>query len=339
MKTNFATLKKFPSTALVALLLGAGATPSQAALALPPTPVFTNGVPAWDCLITGPNGERGIMFLKFSYTPDGYGNYLFDLRQIHTKVPIAIPVVPVTVTNSPGGRGGSSSGRGDGGTPVIPVNNLTNAATVTTGTNIFGYLRTTGSWGFDYKGNVLGFYVELVIDKPGEGTNPPTFFTNQVSFIGKATPNKRFTAMYSSSIGGNGKYAGVPLKTVTNKVNGADFSGPWTGDEIIGPRDMVELFTLVTNDIPNAYDIIGDGPAYNLDFNGAEPSKCLVSCQNKIAFTDFKFTNPTNDVHYLRATYGDLKNSSLVAGGSTKGLLTGSNVVYNAFFVPFVPYP
>ena len=337
MKTNFTLGKKIQSALLGAALLGAGAARTQAALPFPPSPIFTNGVPAWDCLVTGIKGERGIMFLTFTTNADGYGNHTFGLQMIHTTVP-SIPKVAVIITNTPDlGRGGSTAGRGgDTGTP--PTNtNLADAAATTAGTNLFGYLATTGSWGFDYKGNILGFYVELVLDKPGEGTNPPTFFTNMVSFVGKVTPNKRFTALYSSSIGGNGKCAGVPLKTVTNHVNGSDFSGPWTGDEIVGSRDMVELFSMTNAGFPNSYDIIGDGPSYTLD-SGTNKSRCLVSCQKKIAFTDFKFITPTN-MPYLRATFGPLQNTTKVAGSNTKGLLTGSNVVYNAYFVPFVPYP
>ena len=349
MKNNCASLKRFPGALLAALLLGTGAASSQAALAFPPSPVFSNAVPAWDCLITGERGERGIGLLTFSYAPDGYGNYTFDLRQIHTKVPTSTPKVKVTVTNTPADSGrGSTGNRGDV-TPVIDpviVGNLADAANTKPVTNIFGYIRPQGSWGFDYKGRILGFYVELLLVKPGEGTNPPTYITNQVSFIGKVTPNKRFTAIYSSTVGGNGKYSGVPLKTVTNQINGADFSGPWTAEEISGPVDTVELFTLFPDSggFPNAYDIVGEGPAYSLDYpgGGAPPaitSKCLVSCQKKFAFTDYKFVNSTNPVYYLRATYGDLKNNASILGGSTKGLSQGSNVVYNAFFVPFVPYP
>ena len=338
MKINYTLGKKIQAALLGAVLLGAGAARTQAALPFPPSPIFTNGVPAWDCLVTGIKGERGIMFFTFTYAPDGYGNYIFTNRLIHTKVPASIAKVPVTITNTPdAGRGGSSSGRGGSSGNPVTNTNLADAAATTAGTNIFGYLKTTGSWGYDYKGNILGFYVELVLDKPGEGTNPPTFFTNAVSFIGKVTPNKRFTALYSSSIGGNGKYAGVPLKTVTNHVNGSDFSGPWTGDEIVGSRDMVELFSMTNAGFPNSYNIIGDGPSYTLDAPGAT-SKCLVSCQKKIAFTDYKFITLTN-IPYLRATFGPLQNTTKVAGSNTKGLLTGSNVVYNAYFVPFVPYP
>ena len=341
MKTNIAFGTKLRAASLGAALLVAATSISQAAPPLPPSPVFSNGVPAWDCLITGPKGERGIMFLTFTTNLDAYGNYRFGLQQIHTKVTASGTKVPVTTTNAPDPRGGTIAGRGNesGG-----VSNVMNLATTGAGTNIYGYLATSGAWGYDYKGNILGFYIELIIDTVS-ATNI-TYVTNQVSFIGKVTPNKRFTALYSSTMGGNGKYAGVPLKAVTNQVNGADFSGPWTGDEIIGSVDTVELFSLLPSGFTNAYNIAGDGPGYSLNWGPVGPEgprfgKCLVSTQKKIAIANHKYTNPTNAVASTRrVTYGELKNSTLVAGSKTKGLIEpGSNVVYNAFFVPFAPYP
>jgi len=330
MKINI--VKQFSAMVGAALLLGSGVASSRAALAFPPSPVFTNGVPAWDCIITGAKGERGIAFFTFSYAPDGFGNYQFDMRQIHTKVPVSIANVAVTTTNASNGRG-NASGRGD--TVVAGLTNVSQVAASTASTNIYGYLHTTGSWGYDYKGNILGFYIERVIDSI-TATNI-TYITNQVSFIGRATPNKRFTALYSSSIGGNGKYSGLPMKTVTNLVNGSDFSGPWTGNEIVGPLNTVELLTLTnTSGFPNHYDIFGDGPGYTLDFGGSS-GKCLISCQKKFAIAINKYGL---DGMPIRATLGDLKNTTKLLGGITKGLLQpGSNVVYNAYFVPFVPYP
>src|SRR5882724_7710197 len=212
MKTNFISAKPFRASLLLALLLGAGASVGNAALPFPPSPIFTNGVPAWDCLVTGERGERGIALLTFSYAPDGYGNYTFDMRMIHTKVPASMPRVKVTVTNTPStdDNRGTIGNRGDTPPPVIgsaTLTNLVNAANQKVVTNIFGYIEPRGSWGFDYKGRILGFYVELLLDKPPQGTNPPTYITNAVSFIGKVTPNKRFSALYSSTIGGNGKYS------------------------------------------------------------------------------------------------------------------------------------
>ena len=348
MKTNFASGSIKCAALMVACLLAASASVSHAAPAFPKSPVFSNAVPAWDCIITGAKGERGIGLLTFSYAPDGYGNYSFFLQEIHTKVPTSTASVPVTTTNTPStGRGGSSPNRGDTSGTIDVSTNLNTTSSTTAGTNIFGYMTTSGSWGYDYKGNVLGFFIELVVDSVS-GTNI-TYITNRVSFIGKVTPNKRFTALYSSTIGGNGKFSGIPQKPVINQVNGSDFSGPWTGNEIGGGVNSVELFSLYASGFTNSYDITGDGPGYTLDWQpygmGPFTSKCIVSCQKKIAFTDYKFINSTNPVYYLRATFGNLKNTSKVLGSNTKGLLSsdegykGSNIVYNAYFVPFVPYP
>ncbi|MFO1487137.1 MAG: hypothetical protein U1F65_01545 [Verrucomicrobiota bacterium] len=317
------------ATVLGALLTVTGL---QAAPALPKSPVFTNGVAAWDCLITGDKGERGIIFLTFSTNINSFGHYSFNVQQIHTKVATSTSKVKVTTTNAPADRGSTTPGRGDPETTTNTneTTTSTNAVTTTkTTTNIFGFWSTEGSWGFDYKGNVLGIFYEVVAIG-GSGTNL-TLVTNQVSFIGKATPNKRFTALFYSSVGGLGKYSGVPLKVVTNRVNGAaDLSGPWTGNEIAGSLNTVELFNLIPGGFPNFYLVDGEGPSY------ASVGFCMASSQKKIAFSN----NQIPEVQGLRATYGDLINTASVLGSKGKGLVgTGSNLVYNAYFVPYSPYP
>ena len=335
MKNNFASIKRFPATLLAALLLGAGAASARAVIA-PPSPILTNA-PAWDCLITGANGERGIVFITFTTNSDGFGNRSFYLQQIHTRVPASTPVTTPPIVVDP--RGGSVSGRGD---VNVGLTNLPAAVAASAGTNIYGHFTiTNGSWGFDYKGNVLGFFVELVADKPAEGTNAATYLTNQVSFIAKLTPNKRLTLLYSSSLAGNGKYSGVPQKAVTNKITGTDFDdSAWTANEVMGSVSTVELFKLKATSLTNAYAITGVGPGYTLHWPPTTSLAtnfgiCLISSQKKIAFANLKFTtNAVGDT--LRATYGPLINSTKVVGTKTKGLIQpGAKVNYDAYFVPF----
>jgi hypothetical protein len=194
--------------------------------------------------------------------------------------------------------------------------------------NIFGFWSAPrngvppGSWGFDSKGNTVGFYIELIISSGVGSTNIVTI-TNQVSFIAKITPNKRLTAIYSSSLGGNGTFQGVPIKPLT------DLSGHWTGDEINAGVSTYEFFTLSGSGFPNIYDLNGSGPGYAIS-NGV----CMVSSQKKIAFADYKFYNATNAAYVQRGTVGPLINSTRQLGGNTKGIADpGASVNYNAFWV------
>jgi hypothetical protein len=313
MKTNFASGKILRATMLSAVL-GVGACLCQAAPPPPPSPVLTNGAAGWDCVISGQKGEQGILFITFTTIPDVYGNYTFTLSQIHTKVS--------------NGSSSGSNGRNAGG-GVGRGGSSTGTPNSESATNIFGFWsvpRTgipAGSWGYDAKGNTLGFFIEIV-DLGGEGTNA-TFITNAVSFTAKVTPNKRFTAKYSSSMGGNGTYTGVPMKGVTG------LDGHWTGTEKIGSLSTYEFFNLTpmstSEGYTNIYDIIGSGPGYALS------GVCMASSQKKIAFTDFKTTGPTNPPS-MRATTGSLVNSKTSLGGNTKGLIdSGTNANYNAFWV------
>ena len=310
MKTNFAFEKKLHATILVTWL-GAGAYLCQAAPPPPHSPVLTNAA-GWDCVISGQRGEQGVLFLTFTTDTDLFGNYMFSLREVHTQI--------VNPSSGSGGRNaGGGVGRGDVAGNPSP----------TSTTNIFGYWSIpragapSGSWGYDSKGNTLGFFTEIV-NLGGEGTNV-TYVTNAVSFTAKVTPNKRFTAVYSSSLGGNGTYTGVPMKGVT------DLSGRWTGTEKIGSLSTYEFFNLTPMSTAeghtNVYDIIGAGPGYSMS------GVCMVSSQKKIAFANYKFSNPTNPPTQ-RATTGPLVNSKTSLGGNTRGLIDlGTNVNYNAFWV------
>lgn len=301
---------------LAAMAVASATLLAHAAPPPPKSPVLTNGFPAWDCIISGQRGERGILFITFTTNDDGYGNYSFIVRQVHTKV-----IRPAAATTTVGtARGGVSSGRGDttssGAPPTDP----------SSWTNIFGYWTTTGSWSYDAKGRILGIFTELVID--GVTDTNVTYITNRVSFTAQVVPNKRFNAIYSSSIGGNGTYRGVPMKEVT------DLTGHWTGTEQNGKVTTYELFSMspapTPEGITNMYDFSGIGPGYEL-MNGV----CLVSRQKKLAFASYKYFptfSPTNAA-LQRATFGPLIDNRSSLGSNMRGLLDGgSNTVYKAFW-------
>jgi hypothetical protein len=301
MKTNLTFGKKFHA-AILATLLGAGAYLCQAAPKPPPSPVLTSGATAWDCILNGQNGQQGIVFINFTTNTDIYGNYIFDLMSIETKVAAG--------NSSSSGRGGSS-GRGTSLPPTRPAT-----------TNLFGLLGISGAWSYDVHGNTLGFYNEIILlSQSASATN---YLTNAVSFKVKATPNQRITGVYASTVTGTGAFQGIPLRPVT------DLTGHWTGKEIINGIFQNEFFTLSKTGFTNVYDIIGEGPGYMLE------GTCMVSSQKKIAFANDKWITPTNAI--VRATIAPLINNSTLLGGNTRGLngntsVNATNAQYNAFWV------
>ena len=234
--------------ALAALLVVAAHTVSNAAT--PVSPVFTNGVLGWDCLISGAGSERGIIFLTFNE------NGTFTGKKINCRV--ANP-------KDSADRGGIPSDRD----PASPPTSVT---------NLYGFTDIKdGSWRFDADGYTIGFFTSLVATEA-------ELLTNQFSFRAKITPNKRFTASFSGGLGGNGTYRGVPMKSVTSTKSGADLAGNWSGEEINGGFTTFEFFSLAASaSYPNLYDVDGGyGPGYSLI------GHCMVSSQKRIAFANLK---------------------------------------------------
>jgi len=280
---------------------------SSANAATPVSPILTNA-PAWDCLLSGKDSEQGVVFLTFIGT--GYDtNSLFEVSMVHTRAK-----KPILDDNDR--------------SPIGDIRNPTNgSATVTS--NLFGYVNTVGGWAFDYKGYVVGSFNHLIIV---DGTNT---VTNMFSFKGKVSSNKRLTASYSTTLGGNGTIKGVPMKTVTNV---AGITGSWTGAETDKTVSYYEWFSLVPDSqhplVPNLYSLNGYGPAYGLE------GYCLVSSQKRIAFGNYRtnvVSDGTNSITYrsYRASVGPLSNKKTVFGGKMKGLSSNTtNVIsYESFRV------
>jgi len=147
---------------------------------------------------------------------------------------------------------------------------------------------------------------------------------NTVSFIAQTLPNKRLTAVYSSSIAGNGFYQGIPMKGVTS------LAGRWTGTEQSGGLTTYDLTTLqplpTSEAYTNIYRVLGSGAGFNLD------GTAMVSAQRRITFSAYKYSPVSGFT--LRSTSGPFINTSSLLGGDTKGLEDPSaNVSYSSFWV------
>lgn len=301
MKKNASHFKGFAAalrSAALVFVLGFATGAAKAAPSGPASPVLTNA--AWDCVLSGQAGEKGILFLDFTTNTSPYQ---FTVREITTRVAFNPQANP---------RGGAGAGsRGDAG--------ATNSFTFT---NVFGYYSTSGLWTYDVHGNTVGFFIEILESASSSATN---YLTNTFNFTAKITPNKQLSGIYSSSLYGQGTLQGVPLKTLTN------LSGSWVGKETINGVYNYEFFTLSNAGFPNTYYITGDGPGYSI---GDDYSICMVSSQNKIALSVDKWYSMTNPP-VTRATFGGFSRKPL--GGNTYGIIgpseASTNATYNAFWV------
>ena len=283
---------------MLAALLTAVAVQSSNA-ATPVTPVLTNAVNGWDCLMSGQHAEKGIVYLSFH--GDGYGgDDTFNGVLVEAKT--AIPKVTNVRLGTPSPR--------DPGQPDASAF-----------TNIFGSFAFNGKWAFDAKGYVVGWSYSKVYFAGGS-TNG---VTNQLSFKAKVSGNKLITGTYSSGFD-NGTIRGVPIKVLTN------LSGSWTGEEKNLNLTTYEWFALSPTNIasenwPNVYAVDGYGPSYHLG------GIVIASSQKQIGFgTTFDF-DPTNSV--ARATTGTFINRPTSVGGITRGVDNFSTnvVTYNAYRV------
>jgi hypothetical protein len=147
MKMNFAPFKK-----LLALTV-AGLALNSSVMAAPPSPAGTTGEFTWDCLSSG-GGQPGIAYFTFFDN----NTFVADLLPAGTTPPP--PVNP---------RGGSgSTGRGGSGTSTNSVSK----------TNVFGYSREVGPWGFDLKGRVVGSFIQVIATDPHPKINWNTIEVN-----------------------------------------------------------------------------------------------------------------------------------------------------------------
>ncbi len=208
-------------------------------------------------------------------------------------------------------------------------NTLTNISPVTTNfTFTFAAPAFTNNitWSVTGPNGYVNHYTNLFTASNSLGYTMSGVETNQISFVGTVTPNKRITLLASSSLGGNKlTYTGVPLNT--NKLT--NLSGNWTGTKVEKNVDYIEFFAVTPSSLPYLFFADGSGsfpsgPGY--DVNGW----VMVSSKKKIAFAQYE--HQWGSTNYIpRASTGPLSVSKKSITAKTKGLdETGSALNFNA---------
>jgi len=308
MKTKFGLIKTLGGylrrgAAAGTVLLSCG-LPLHARAAAFDSPVGN----AWDISMSG--GRTGLAVMEFfdGGTPDSRTFSIYEIIVPNKPRPSSSDSTDSRNGSGDDSRTGSSGGTN--GTVVLPITNL-----------FGGELASSGHWGWDTQGRLIGFYGEIlgevcttntvtitncingaIPDQPcGYVTNVDTItcvsVTNGVSFVGSVVPGKHLT-LNSRIISQKTVYHGLPAIQLTN------IAGSWFGNRIEPGQDTLEFFTLSPAggfvelpDAPaNLYDVIGGGGNYNYTIGGS----ALLSRWNKIAFS-LPF-DPDQEV--LRATIG-----------------------------------
>lgn len=264
------------------------------------SPVLTNGG-AWDVTLSG--SRQGLALMQFfdGGTPATRTFSVYEI--IVPPKPSSPDPHTADASRNPGGGGADDSRNGFvTGTSV----NATNAS------HLFGdEFSSTGMWGFDPLGHVVGFYGEslgLVCttnivtitncingDIPGQPcgfvTNIETVtcvsVTNGVNFIGSVTPNKSLT-LAAQTEGRKFTIHGLPIIALTN------IAGSYTGSKTQLGVTTFEFFTLspVSPQVQlpgmlNVYSVVGGSADYSYmtvpSFFGVGGT-ALLSRSGKIAF-------------------------------------------------------
>jgi hypothetical protein len=258
---------------------------------------FNSPAGTWDFVISGSQGE-GLAYLTF------LDDFTFSGAELLTAKPHP------TSTPDIGRNSGGDTGRNAGSS------SSTNSTAGST--NLFGYGPINGSWNFDIKGNVIGFFVERVEEADGADV-----ILDSVSFTGKVAgkdPHKRFTLVASTP---NGKvtYRGVQQSTTLTNA-----SGVWYGIKTQGQQSFVEFFDVMAGPNPFAppylYSVTGTGAGYSFD------GVCMLSSQKKIGFAyNVLPDDKTNTI--LRSVIGSFDPKKIKT--SAKGVEEPNTAVhYNA---------
>ncbi len=289
MKINFTIPKRLQcflssGAALAGILLLSGAAANAQPFA---SPVGTT----WDVNLSGDRSGVGLV----DFAADG----TFTMTEFIVPNPhLGSSSSSSTATSRNLGGGDSRTGTGGG----------------TTGTNsgaveqsaLFGFETTSGRWGFNSQGNLIGFFSEIsgeicttnevVVTNSIDGTITTnenrhcTATTNEVSFTGKVVTGARLT-LNATTGGRHTIYQGLPFLTLTN------IAGDWYGNRIKAGQNTTEFFTL-TLSTGNRYDVSGGGGNYSYSGGVA-----LLSRWKKIAFV-----LPLDDGVSIRATVGSFNS-------------------------------
>ena len=304
MKTKFALIKSLGGylrlgAAAGTVLLSCG-LPLHARAAAFASPVLTNGS-AWDVNLSG--SRQGLAQMQFfdGGTPD---------TRTFAILEIVVPPRPSSSSSSGSdgrdGTGERNPGGGDATRNGFISTGSSTISVVNTTPQLFGEeLSSSGFWGFDTGGRLIGFYGEslgLICttntvtitncingDIPGQPcgfvTNVDTVtcvsVTNGVNFIGTVAPNQRLT-LTAQTTGRKFALHGLPGVALTN------IAGMYTGSRTVRGVTTFELLTLSPLPPPvqlpgmvNVYDVLGGSADYSYNVFGGT---AMLSRSGKIAF-------------------------------------------------------
>lgn len=218
----------------------------------------------WDCSLSG-GGQKGLAMINFN--DDG----TFTGFQILSTIPRTVQKPDPTYGRTPNGNAGRGGAVAPPVAPPVVINH----------TNLFGFAHIDGSWRYDLKGRVVGFYTIRVTVDGGE-----TYDTQGIGVLAKVSPNKKITII-ASTPSGSVTYTGVPAKEMP------DLSGSWYGTKVKNKQKLQEFFSLSSfaldnpwaeaypelSTFPNVYFTSdGMGPGYN--FIGI----AMYSSRKQVAF-------------------------------------------------------
>jgi hypothetical protein len=297
MKTKFATMKSLAGY----LRLGAAAGTVLLSCGLPlhaGAAAFDSPAGTWDVTLGG--SRQGLALIQFfdGGTPDSRTFSVYE---------IIVPRRPPS-TNTDSRLGGGPVG--DDSRQGFRTGNSTSPTNSTP--HLFGdELSSSGVWGFDPKGRVVGFYGEslglvcttntVTITNCINGTIPgePCGFvtnvetvtcvsvTNGVNFIGTVVPNKQLT-LVAQTEGRKLTFHGRPIIAVTN------IAGSYTGSKTSLGVTTFEFLTLSPVSPPvelpgmlNVYSVVGGSADYSYTTAPgffSPGGTALLSRSGKIAF-------------------------------------------------------
>lgn len=256
----------------------------------------------WDCTYSG-KGQKGITFLTFTTIA---GDSLNTWRITGYEIP-GKTAEKLRPPFDPRGTGN----RGDTNTPSTHIG------------NDFRFCEIDGYWGYDYKGNIVG-YLNLTNLTLGSATGR----VYSVSFSGKVSglPGKRKMSLVGDSPDGKRTYRGLEY---TN-IYGSTLETNWYGIKKQARQFYQEFFTLTSGpdaNYPTLLRMTGYGSGYTI-----EEGFCMVSRQGKIAF-DCKEVPVDYLYGYPRTSFGSFNKKSYSA--STKGAIYpymyGDAIFYQAY--------
>jgi hypothetical protein len=297
MKTKFALIKFLGG--YLRLGAAAGTVLLSCGLPLHARAATNSPVGTWDCSLSG--SRQGLALMQFfdGGTPFTRTFSIFEIV-VPPKPPSSSGSDSRGVVDESRNPGGDATRNGfiSTGSSIIPE--------ATSVTGLFGVeLASSGIWGFDTLGRVVGFYGEslgltcttntVTITNCINGSIPgqPCGFvtnvetvtcvstTNGVNIIGTVVPNQRLTLM-GQTLSRKFALRGLPIMALTN------ITGPYNGSRTSMGVTSFEFLTLSPHAAPvelpgmlNVYNVVGGSAGYSYNVLGGN---ALLSRSGKIAF-------------------------------------------------------